>query len=121
MVSNAKFAGQFSQWSETYRQASNHPFRFSVVNDGSTDDSNKLGAIGDLNLVLEQEKLDDDLIVVAGGRCKKLSVISSPTAPSQSLRGRWSIGERSEPRCVGHDDELGGESPLWGLRKATTG
>ena len=22
--------------------------------------------------------------------------------------------------CVGHGDELGGESPLWGLRKATT-
>ena len=66
VVSNAKFAGHFSQWSEAYRQASQHPFRFSVINDGSTDDSNKLGAIGDLNLVLEQEKLDDDLIVVAG-------------------------------------------------------
>ena len=66
VVSNAKFAGQFSQWSEAYREASQHPFRFSVINDGSTDDSNKLGAIGDLNLVLEQENLDDDLIVVAG-------------------------------------------------------
>ena len=66
VVSNAKFAGHFSQWSEAYRQASQHPFRFSVINDGSTDDSNKLGAIGDLNLVLEQENLDDDLIVVAG-------------------------------------------------------
>ena len=37
-----------------------------LVNDGSTDDSNKLGAIGDLNLVLKQERVDDDLIVVAG-------------------------------------------------------
>ncbi|MEN9778828.1 MAG: hypothetical protein RJB04_2583 [Verrucomicrobiota bacterium] len=66
VVSNAKFAGHFSQWSEAYRQASQHPFRFSVINDGSTDDSNKLGAIGDLNLVLDQANLDDDLIVVAG-------------------------------------------------------
>ena len=66
VVSNAKFAGHFSQWSESYREAAQHPFRFSVVNDGSTDDSNKLGAIGDLDLVLEQEQLDDDLIVVAG-------------------------------------------------------
>src|SRR5262249_48104234 len=36
------------------------------VNDGSTDDSNKLGAIGDLHLVLTRERVDDDLIVVAG-------------------------------------------------------
>jgi len=26
----------------------------------------------------------------------------------------------SERKCVGHVDELGGERPLWGLRKATT-
>ena len=36
----------------------------------------------------------------APGRCKKLSVISSPTAPSQPLRGRWSNGERSEPSAT---------------------
>jgi len=34
------------------------------------------------------------------GRCKKLSVISSLTAPSQPLRGRWSNGERSEPSAT---------------------
>ncbi len=28
--------------------------------------------------------------------------------------------ERSGARCVGHGDELEGERPLWGLRKATT-
>lgn len=65
VVTNAKFAGHFQQWSEDYRRR--HPaFEFTVVNDGSTDDSNKLGAIGDLHLVLRQEKVDDDLIVVAG-------------------------------------------------------
>jgi len=26
----------------------------------------------------------------------------------------------AEAECVGHDDELGGERPLWSLRKATT-
>ncbi|PYL01181.1 MAG: nucleoside-diphosphate-sugar pyrophosphorylase, partial [Verrucomicrobia bacterium] len=39
---------------------------FTIVNDGSTDDSNKLGAIGDLHLVITREKVDDDLVVVAG-------------------------------------------------------
>ncbi len=65
VVTNAKFAGHFSRWSDDYR--ARHPgYEFTVVNDGSTDDSNKLGAIGDLHLVLEKEKVDDDLIVVAG-------------------------------------------------------
>jgi glucose-1-phosphate thymidylyltransferase len=39
---------------------------FTVVNDGSTDDSNKLGAIGDMRLVITREQINDDLIVVAG-------------------------------------------------------
>lgn len=64
VVTNAKFAGHFERWSEGYR--SKQPFVFRIINDGSTDDTNKLGAIGDLHLVLKQEKVDDDLIVVAG-------------------------------------------------------
>jgi glucose-1-phosphate thymidylyltransferase len=65
VVTNAKFAGHFQKWSDTYR-ASKAKLNFTIVNDGSTDDSNKLGAIGDLNLVITKENVDDDLIVVAG-------------------------------------------------------
>jgi glucose-1-phosphate thymidylyltransferase len=65
VVTNAKFAGQFQQWADHYR-ATKAKLDFTIVNDGSTDDSNKLGAIGDMHLVLTREKLDDDLIVVAG-------------------------------------------------------
>ncbi|HZV34713.1 MAG TPA: nucleotidyltransferase family protein [Verrucomicrobiae bacterium] len=65
VVTNAKFAGHFLKWSEAYR-ASKTRLDFTIVNDGSTDDKNKLGAIGDLHLVLSREKVDDDVIVVAG-------------------------------------------------------
>src|SRR5476649_1128728 len=63
VVTNAKFAGHFEKWSENYRATK---FNFTVVNDYSTDDSNKLGAIGDINYVLKTQNVDDDLIVVAG-------------------------------------------------------
>jgi glucose-1-phosphate thymidylyltransferase len=63
VVTNAKFAGHFEKWSQSYRSAK---LNFTIVNDQSTDDSNKLGAIGDINLVVQKEKIDDDLIVVAG-------------------------------------------------------
>lgn len=65
IVTNAKFADTFQSWADHHR-ATKSKLEFTIVNDGSTDDSNKLGAIGDLNLVLERESLDDDLIVVAG-------------------------------------------------------
>ena len=62
VVTNAKFTPHFQQW------AGAHPARgiLSIVNDGTTDDTHRLGAIGDLLLVMRQERLDDDLLVVAG-------------------------------------------------------
>ncbi|MDB6109327.1 MAG: Glucose-phosphate thymidylyltransferase [Pedosphaera sp.] len=65
VVTNAKFATHFQKWADAYR-ASKTKLEFTIVNDGSTDDTNKLGAIGDLHLVLTREKVEDDVIVVAG-------------------------------------------------------
>jgi glucose-1-phosphate thymidylyltransferase len=73
VVTNAKFTDQFQKWADHYR-ATKSKLNFSIINDGSTDDSNKLGAIGDLNLVLTREKIDDDLIVVAGDNLFSQSV-----------------------------------------------
>lgn len=65
VVTNAKFAGHFQQWSEQYRAAQAQP-AFTVVNDGTTSDADKLGAIGDIYHVLTTQRVEDDLLVVAG-------------------------------------------------------
>src|ERR1041385_5272637 len=65
VVTNAKFAGHFQRWADNYR-ATKSKLDFTIVNDKSTDDSNKLGAIGDLHLVITKENVNDDLVVVAG-------------------------------------------------------
>jgi glucose-1-phosphate thymidylyltransferase len=65
VVTNNKFAPHFQKWSEHYR-ATKSKLNFTIVNDGSTDDTNKLGAIGDINYVLKTQNVDDDVIVVAG-------------------------------------------------------
>jgi glucose-1-phosphate thymidylyltransferase len=65
VVTNAKFVSHFQQWADRYQ----HPdlnFSFTIVDDHSTDDSNKLGAIGDLHLVLTSYEINDDVIVVGG-------------------------------------------------------
>jgi glucose-1-phosphate thymidylyltransferase len=64
IVTNEKFVNHFVQWAESYRPDLH--FRFTIVNDHSTDDSNKLGAIGDMHLVLTQHHVNDDIIVVGG-------------------------------------------------------
>ena len=58
LVTNAKFAGQFRDWAAGSGVA--------VVDDGTTSDEDRLGAIGDIGLVIEREEIDDDLVVVAG-------------------------------------------------------
>jgi len=65
VVTNAKFAGHFQKWADNYQQTESK-FDFTIVNDNSTDDTNKLGAIGDIHYVLKTQNVDDDIIVVAG-------------------------------------------------------
>jgi glucose-1-phosphate thymidylyltransferase len=66
VVTNNKFANDFQAWAESY-QARNPNRKLKIINDNSNDDSDKLGAIGDINLVLVREDLGrDDLLVVAG-------------------------------------------------------
>jgi glucose-1-phosphate thymidylyltransferase len=66
VVTNDKFAGDFQAWSEGYQDR--HPqFKFKIVNDGSKSDDDKLGAIGDINLVVTRENLSQSsLLIVAG-------------------------------------------------------
>ena len=65
VVTNAKFVTHFEEWARTYQHPNLH-FSFTIVNDGSTDDSNKLGAIGDMNLVLTKYEINDDVVVIGG-------------------------------------------------------
>lgn len=65
VVTNAKFVSHFQKWADDYHK-SGSKLSFKILNDGSTDDTNKLGAIGDINFFLEQEKVDQDILVVAG-------------------------------------------------------
>src|SRR5216117_2048379 len=53
IVTNAKFASHFQRWADgagvrpSSSAASAANLNLTIVNDGSTDDTNKLGAIGD--------------------------------------------------------------------------
>jgi glucose-1-phosphate thymidylyltransferase len=66
VVTNDKFSADFQAWSQAYQKR--HPeFRFKVVNDGSTSDGDKLGAIGDINFVVTHENLSETGLLIAAG------------------------------------------------------
>src|ERR1044072_2857114 len=67
VVTNNRFVKDFQTWADGYRQR-HARFALKIIDDGSTDDSDKLGAIGDITLVLrrEEELGRYDLIIVAG-------------------------------------------------------
>ena len=103
VVTNAKFASHFQSWSDAYR-ASKGAVDISVVNDGSTSDANKLGAIGDLSLVLEREAIDDDLVVVAGDNLFSQPITEFGTfckAHDQVVLGVHDVGTLEQARKYG--------------------
>jgi glucose-1-phosphate thymidylyltransferase len=60
VVTNSRFAGAFREWA-------GGPGRgVRIVDDGTVDEQTRLGAIGDLELTIRTEAIDDDLLVLAG-------------------------------------------------------
>ncbi|RJP58020.1 MAG: nucleotidyltransferase family protein [Candidatus Auribacter fodinae] len=62
VVTNDKFHHQFEQWAEKF--AYHKPIE--IINDGTLSNDDRLGAIGDINFSIQQKKINDDLLVVAG-------------------------------------------------------
>jgi glucose-1-phosphate thymidylyltransferase len=63
LVTNARFADDFQAWAASRSGR----LRVDVLDDGTTSNDDRLGAIGDIRFTIEQAGLgDDDLFVVAG-------------------------------------------------------
>lgn len=61
VITNHRFAPIFEQWSQ--EQKYNKPIR--IVDDGTSTNETRLGAVGDLLFAMKELALDDDLLVVA--------------------------------------------------------
>lgn len=60
VVSNHKFAHHFTSWAAT----KSHPI--TVLDDGTSSNETRLGAVRDIQFAIDTLKLDDDLLVIAG-------------------------------------------------------
>lgn len=60
VISNHKFAHHFEAWARTKTQ------RITVVDDGTSTNDTRLGAVCDIQFAIRQLALDDDMLVIAG-------------------------------------------------------
>jgi len=67
IVTNAKFYPIFSEWAGTMNREKVYPnFEIEIINDHTTSNETRLGAIADIQFVLDQKDVKEDLLVTAG-------------------------------------------------------
>jgi glucose-1-phosphate thymidylyltransferase len=84
VVTNSKFAESFRAWARSSGR------EVGILDDGTTDEESRLGAIGDLGLAIRSEGIDDDLLVLAGDNLFSESV--APFAEFGRERGSPALG-----------------------------
>lgn len=60
VISNHKFAAHFENWAKTKKQ------KITVVDDGTSTNETRLGAVKDIQFAMDKLGLDDDMLVIAG-------------------------------------------------------
>jgi glucose-1-phosphate thymidylyltransferase len=90
LVTNSKFADAFREWADQTGAD------VQIVDDGTSDDETKLGAIGDLDLTIREGGIDDDLIVLAGDNLFSESLAAFPEfalAKGGAALGVYDVGD----------------------------
>ncbi len=62
IVTNDRFYNNYERWLADYKSSK----EITIINDKTTSPDDRLGAIRDIQFVLEKEKIKDDLLIIAG-------------------------------------------------------
>ncbi len=113
IVSNEKFYQHFVNWVEN--NSSKFNFELIVLNDGTKSNEDRLGAVGDIFFTVNEKKINEDLLVIAGdnlfefslkelvnfGLEKKASVVALKYFENKSfLANKFGVVELSESKKI---------------------
>jgi len=100
VVTNSKFFYNFEDWAKEVE--SKVPIK--VINDNTESNDDRLGQMGDINLALEKENVDDDILVISGDNLFSLSLegmhadLKSRNAPTILL---YDVKDKEEAKRMG--------------------
>lgn len=117
VVTNEKFAQEFEEWSANFK----FKIPIKIVNDMTTSNDDRKGAIGDMKYVIDEAKIDDDLLVIAGDNLfeyklsdfyeffteKKSSVVAcKDTGSSEEVKEKFGVVELdSNKKIIGFEEK----------------
>ncbi len=98
VITNAKFFADFADWRAGFAATK----QLDLLNDGTRDNAERLGAIGDLGLAIDRQGIDDDVLIVGGDNLFQFELpdfvasaqargtsLAVYTLPSRDLAGRY--------------------------------
>lgn len=116
VVTNDRFFPEFQKWQHTFYCGK----RMKILNDGTTSNENRLGAVGDIYFAIEKEKINDELLIIGGDNIfgfslrkmhqhfevKKTSVIAVCDLPKKKIAAKYGIVELDDQgKIVGFEEK----------------
>lgn len=83
VVTNGKFAPIFESWAKEHKE------KITIIDDHTFTNETRLGAVKDIELAIEEGKIDDDLLIAAGDNVL-----------SESLSGFLDYAEKVQTSCT---------------------
>ena len=89
VVTNSKFADRFREWGQGRNDVI-------VVDDGTSTEETRLGAIGDLDLVVSEQRIEEDLVVIAGDNLFSEPLTGFPPRRDGPVIGVYDVGDLAQ-------------------------
>jgi glucose-1-phosphate thymidylyltransferase len=71
IVSNGKFHHHFLEWQDRHH----FRLRITLLNDGTKSNDDRIGQIGDIQLAIDRQEINDDILVIAGDNLFNFSLL----------------------------------------------
>jgi len=116
VVTNDKFYPAFVSWSKKVKTN----LKLKILSDRTSSNEDRLGAVGDIHFVIEEEKIKDDLLVIAGDnlfgfsllhfadffRSKNASVVAfHDQKDREKVKGKYGVGILEGSKVVDFEEK----------------
>lgn len=119
VVTNEKFAPEFEDWAKAFK----YHIQIRVINDLTTSNEDRMGAIGDMRYAIQDAKIDEDLLVIAGDNLFEYRLAELFRCFKQkgtSIVACKDLGSRDEVKEKFGVIELGADNRITGFEEKPT-